>query len=483
MPVTLMADVSSATSVMHSFVSPIIDTLCAVGSLVCVFFLVNGGINYMTSTGKPDSLDHAKRVIRNALIGLILIFAAATLTQILTHAYGGSSAATHASVPNLTAITPAPVSNGLVAVIIKAVTGLLNDIIQALTAPFINSLAYFTKSTPLMADNSTVFNMWLAVVGMSDALFVLVVALLGFHVMGVSTFGFDEIEFKHLLPRLALIFLALNVSIFAIDGVIEISNAMIHAANLANGTTSLWDALTNVVKQSAELGLPSLLIMFLFTIFSVVLVLYYLGRLITLYVGAVVSPLILLLWLIPGFRDFSEPVAKTYVMTIFVLFAQVIILIISGSLISGVVVGSPTQTTGTLMPMLTGVAAMYAVLKVPTVMNRLSFSSMGPRSARKSGGQFINGVSFMTKSSQKVTSVISKHGSSDKKGAGNNTKGSSNGGGNRSQSDANYKQPQSGKTNSAQQEVRTNQRGTKTGETVEAELISRPKTSKAKEQS
>lgn len=420
MPVTYMA-ASSAADVMRSFVSPVIDTLCAVGSLACVFFLVNGGISYVTSTGKPEDLDHAKRVIRNALIGLVLVFAAGALTQILTHAYGGSSAAMHASTPNLTAITPAPVSNGLVGVIIKAITGVLNDIIQSLASPFIKSLAYFTKSTPLMADNSTVFNMWLAVVGMTDALFVLVVALLGFHVMSAATFGLDEIEFKHLLPRIGLVFLALNTSIFAIDGIIELSNAMIHAANLANGTTSLWDSLTAVVNQSAALGLPSLLIMMLFTIFAVILVLYYLSRLIVLYIGAILSPLVLLLWLIPGFRDFSETAAKAYIVTIFVLFVQVVVLIVSGSLIAGVVVGSPTQTTGELMPMVTGVAAMYAVLRVPSVMTRLSFVSMGPRSARQLGGQFLNGVSFMTRSSKKVAGVVAgSHKSSGSKNSNNN---------------------------------------------------------------
>ena len=400
MPVTFMAAASSAASVMQSFVSPIIDTLCAIGALACVFFLVNGGATYVTSTGKPENLEHAKRVIRNALLGLLVIFAAGALTQILTHTYAGSSAATNAAVPNLTAITPAPVSNGVVVFIIKMITGVLDDIIRSLASPFINSLAYFTKSTPLMAGNSTVFNMWLAMVGMSDVLLVLVIALLGFHVMSMSTFGFDEIEIKHLLPRFALIFLALNTSIFAIDGVIELSNAMIHAVNLANGTKALWSALNDVVKQSAELGLPSLLIMLLFTVFSVVLVIYYVGRLITLYIGAILSPIILLLWLIPGFRDFSETAAKTYVMTIFVLFVQVVVLIVSGSLITGVVVGSPTQTTGTLMPMVTGVAAMYAVLKVPQAMMRFSFASMGPRSARQLGGQFINGVSSMTRTGE-----------------------------------------------------------------------------------
>lgn len=476
MPIAFMANASSADSVMRAFVSPITDTLCVVGALACIFFLVNGGIAYVTSAGKPDSLDHAKRIIRNALLGLVLIFAAVTLTTILTHAYGGSTAATHASVPNLTAITPAPVSNGLIGVIIKAITGVLNDIIQSLASPFIKSLAYFTKSTPLMADNSTVFNMWLAVVGMSDALLVLVIALLGFQVMSMSTFGFDEIEFKHLLPRLVLIFLALNTSIFAIDGVIELSNAMMHAVNLANGTASLWDALTDVVKQSAGLGLAALLIMLLFTIFSVVLVIYYIGRLITLYIGAVLSPLILLLWLIPGFRDFSETAAKTYIMTIFVLFVQVVVLIISGSLIAGVVVGSPTQTVGTLMPMVTGVAAMYAVLKVPTVMTRLSFASAGPRSMRQLGGQFTNGLSLVTKHSRRAVSIVPKPGTRGSKGKGSVGKIVHTV---RVDTGAHYKQPRSTSRSASQPEAISSILRPK-GEILAAESAAMPKSTESR---
>jgi len=488
MPFTFMADTSSAAGIMHSFVSPVVSTLSAVGALACIFFLVNGGITYMTSAGKPDSLERAKRIIRNALLGLVLIIGAATLTQILMHSYSGSAAAAHASIPDLTALTPDPVSNGVVGFIIKAITGVLNHIVQALTSPFIKSLAFFTRSTPLMADNATVFNMWRAVVGITDVLFVLVVALLGFHVMSASTFGFEEIELKHLLPRFGLIFLALNSSIFIIDGIIELSNAMIHALNLSNGTTALWDALTAVVKQSAELGLPALLIMLLFTIFSVVLVVYYLGRLITLYLGAILSPIILLLWLIPGFRDFSETAAKTYIMTIFVLFVQVVVLIVSGSLIAGVVVGSPTQTTGTLMPMVTGVAAMFAVLKVPTVMTHLSFASMGPRSARELGGQFVNGVSFMTRNSKRVATFIQKHHTSSKDGdASDDTKGSSgSGSSNQGTPDTSYKQPQASSKAPPQPTETTRRPRQETGDTVIAEPDPVPppiKEAKTKEES
>jgi hypothetical protein len=419
---THLADASSAASVMHSFVAPVIQTLCVVASLVCVFFLVNGGYHYMTSSGKPDKLEEAKHTLKNALLGLAIVLAAATLTAILTHAYSGSSAALGQKLPNLTVIQPTPVSNGLVGILIKAVTGLLNNIIQSIAAPFLNALSFFTSHTPLMADNSSVFNLWLAIAGMCDVLFVLVIALLGFHVMSASSFGFDEIEVKHLLPRLALIFLLVNTSIFAIDGIIELSNVMIRAVN-DTGASSVWDTLTNVVKQSGSLGVGSLLIMIAFLIFSVILLIYYVGRIVTLYLGAVLSPIVLLLWLIPGFRDFAETAFKTYVVTIFVLFVNVIILELAASLFAGIHSGGAIiPSANDLMSLIVGLAAVIALLKTQGVMMQFSYASIGPRSARKLGGQFMNGVTYIAGKGKSVfaANTDSKNGDTDdqKKGSG-----------------------------------------------------------------
>jgi hypothetical protein len=288
-----------------------------------------------------------------------------------------------------------PVSNGLVNVLIKAITGVLNNIIQSIATPFLAALTFFTSSTPLMAQNSSVFDLWGAIVGITDAMFVLIVALLGFHVMSAATFGLDEIEFKHLLPRIGAIFLLINTSIFAIDGVIELSNVMIKAITNGLGTTSVWTVLTGVVQQSGGLGVAALLIMVAFLIFSVMLLVYYVFRIVTLYVGAILSPLVLLLWLVPGFRDFSESAAKAYITTVFVLFVHVVILLLAASLFAGLIVGSPTQTPDTLMALVVGLATVIALLKTQGLMMQLSYVSIGPRTARKLGGQFVNGVSFL----------------------------------------------------------------------------------------
>jgi hypothetical protein len=387
-----LADTSA--SVMHSYITPIVGTMVVLASLVCVFFIVNSGFHYLTSSGKPERLEHAKLVLRNALIGLIIVVAAGTLTAVLSHAYGSPGGSVNQQLPVLSAIKPQPVSNGLVDVLIKAITGLLNNIIQSAAQPFLKALAFFTTATPLMAANSSVFNLWLVIVGIADALFVLVVALLGFHVMSYATFGLDELEFKHLLPQLGLVFVLVNSSLFLIDGLISLSNAMIRALDVGFGNVTVWSVLTKIVDQASGLGLATLLIMVAFLVFAVILLVYYVGRIVTLYVGAVLSPLALLLWLIPSFRDFSISAAKVYLTTIFVLFIHVVILQLAASLFSGMAAGSPTQTPDTLMALVVGLATLIALLKTQGVLTQLSYVSVGPKTARKLGSQFINGVSY-----------------------------------------------------------------------------------------
>ena len=393
---TSLADASAASHAMQTFVAPVFATLCVLATLASTFFLVNGGIAYMTSTGRPDKLEHAKKVIKNALIGLVVVLAAAAMTALLTHAYHNAATGTTNVIPQLSNIKPTPASAGLVDVLIKAITGLLQNIIQTAAQPFLDALAYFTKATPMMAANSSVFNLWLAIVGIADALFVLVVALLGFHVMSHASLGLEEIEIKHMLPQIGLAFLALNMSIFAIDAIISLSNAMIHALYAAFPVSSVWRSLEDVTKQSAGMGLVALLIMVAFLVFAVILLIYYVTRLVTLYLGAILSPLFVLLWLLPAFRDFAVAATKTYLTTVFVLFVHVVILLLAASIFAGMVSGSPDKSLDPIMSSVVGLAALIALLRTQGVLNQLAYVSIGPKAMRRLGGQFINSVSYAT---------------------------------------------------------------------------------------
>ncbi len=84
----LMADSSGAVDAMRQYVTPTMQTLVALASIASVFFIVYGGMLYMSSRGNPEKLDQAKRVLKNALIGLVIVLGAGTLTAILTGAMG-----------------------------------------------------------------------------------------------------------------------------------------------------------------------------------------------------------------------------------------------------------------------------------------------------------------------------------------------------------------------------------------------------------
>lgn len=412
-PMALLADASAASSAMKSHIAPLMASMVGLAGVAVAFFLAYGGIMYMTSSGNPEKLEHAKRILRNALIGLVLVIAAASLTAILSHAYQSSAGGASQALPSVVP-TPESTSNNTTDVLIRGVIGLLENFVKSAAKPFLDSLKFFTETTPLMADNSSVFNMWLVMVGIADVLFVVVVALIGFHIMSFATFGLDEIEFKHMLPQLGLIFLLINTSIFAIDAVIGLSNGIIAALRAGMPISSVWKTLTEVALGSGSMGLAALLIMSGLMILNVMLLVYYVLRLVVLYLGAVLSPVVFLLWLLPAFKDFAMAAMKVYITTIFVLFVHVVILGLAASIFNGMGAGKPGQSLNPIMSMVVGVATILALLKTQSVMSQLSYMSLGPKTARKLGGEVTNAVSH-----------LSSHRKSRLQNEGNNNEGNS----------------------------------------------------------
>ena len=399
----LFADTTGAIKTVRDYVLPTVKILSGIASLVCAFFLAHAGYIYMTSNGKPDRMEYAKDIAKKAVIGLVIVLAAVTIVSILTGSYKAPQDPGSATLPNLQAVTPKSENNGLIEMIVKAITGLLAMIINAIASPFLNALEFFTKSTPLMTGNKTVFNLWLAMVGIADVLLILTIALIGFHIMSASGLGLDEVDVKHLLPRVAVTFLLMNTSIFLIDSIISLSNILISAVNQISGASTVWSTLIKVVEKTSGQGVAALLIMVAFLICSVILLVYYVMRLITLFIGTVLSPLVSMLWLIPGFRDFVETSMKTFLSTIFVLFVHVVVLQLAASLFSGMAtVSGNNALPDTLMAMIAGIATILTLLKVQGVMMQFSFVSMGARNMKKLGGQFMNGISHMTGAGSRV---------------------------------------------------------------------------------
>lgn len=375
-----------------NFTNQTLNTLLIFASLAAVFFLVRGGYIYITSTGKPDALEHAKMTIRNALLGLVLVIAAAFFSTLLSNAFNTPGASTSSTQLQLTEIQLTKPSDGLTQVLLDAIAGFLQNIIQSATKPLTDGIIGFLTTTPPIVTNSVIFNFWLVILGITDSLFALMIALLGLHFMSASTFGFEEIEFKHLLPRIGLAFLGANMSIFLADWIVLSGNVLVQALIKATGgINSAWiqTAFDPAALVTGSTALITLVFMVLFVILAVVLLLFYITRLITIALGAVLSPLIFLLWAIPKFADFAEISVKTYITTVYTVFVHVVIIQLASSFLT-----VPGQSgTNSLISILIGIGLLFTLLKTPSIMMQLVFYNTGRGMVRKIGGQIMNVIS------------------------------------------------------------------------------------------
>lgn len=391
LPVVGVVDVTAASNSMQSFVVPLLSVLDGIAGLVCVLGIMYSAYLFMTSTGDTARLQHAKRMLRNAIIGLVIVLAASAGTAMLHHAYTSPAPGSGSSLPTIGAVQPVKSSGGWSTILIDALAGFFTNVITAFASPILNLLSKFTTSTPLMASQAQVFNMWLVLLGIANILFTLVVALLGFHVMSAEMFGLGDIELRSMLPQIGLIYLLMNVSIFAIDLIISISNAIISAIYAGFPGTNIWKSLIATAVYGHGLPLATQLVFIAFIVLACMLVIYYLERIIILCLGAALSPLVVLLWLLPGFRDFVTNLIRTYVVITFVLVIHVVILMLGATLLNSKLAG-PLRTPNPLADLFIGVAVIGTLLSVQKFLVQISVISSSTHSTRKLGMQFAAGA-------------------------------------------------------------------------------------------
>lgn len=91
-PTNVFAASGNITQV-EGFIKSVITALTGIAGLVATGFFVIGGFKYITSSGNPHNLEHAKRTIVFSALGLAIAIAAFVLSNIVTNlatsAFGG----------------------------------------------------------------------------------------------------------------------------------------------------------------------------------------------------------------------------------------------------------------------------------------------------------------------------------------------------------------------------------------------------------
>ncbi len=386
-----VSPVYAATSDITQYTSNTLGMITLIATASAVFFLVKGGYQYITSSGKPDSLENAKKTIRNALIGLVIVLGASLFVSILSNAFNSSTGSTTTSAINIAPINSVAPADGLTQVLIDAVSSFLQNIVESASKPIVDGIMGFLTTTPTLLNNSVILKFWLVILGIVDSLFVVVVALLGLHFMSASTLGFDEVELKQLLPKIGLAFLGANVSLFLADYIIVTCNALVKAVlDSTGGLNHAWvvNAITlqNVVGNNVPI--ITLIFLLLFLIIAIVLLLMYISRLIMISLFAVLSPFVFLLWIIPRFSDFAEIAVKSYVVTVFIVFVHVVVIQLAASFLT-----LPENTNNSILSVAIAIGLFFTLLKTPSLMMQMIMYTTGNNAVRKLGGQIINVIS------------------------------------------------------------------------------------------
>ncbi len=69
---------------VNNFIRSVITAITGIAGLVATGFFVLGGFKYITSSGNPHNLEHAKRTIVFSALGLAIAIAAFVLSGIVT---------------------------------------------------------------------------------------------------------------------------------------------------------------------------------------------------------------------------------------------------------------------------------------------------------------------------------------------------------------------------------------------------------------
>jgi hypothetical protein len=71
---------------LTSFIMRIINIALIVAGLIAVLFLIIGGFRYITSAGNEEVAENAKKIIINAIIGIVIIILSFVIVRVISNA-------------------------------------------------------------------------------------------------------------------------------------------------------------------------------------------------------------------------------------------------------------------------------------------------------------------------------------------------------------------------------------------------------------
>ena len=254
----------------------------------------------------------------------------------------------------------ASILDGVVSALGRELLGAMRSFIDWALGFGGSSLNFVTR-TPAEGsyESPTVRSLWDFSRAIANAGLALVVMWGGFNVMVRQHIGSPYHGAMELLPRVILAALAVNLTLEFARVLIEVNNAFAAAIGQV-GLPGYEQA--NVAQE----GIALVFVAIAYAVMALLLVFQMLMRLALLDVLIVLSPLMVLLWVLPQTQGWTRWWAHLFPITVFQQVVQLVVLRLGAALMVELVPGGAADA---LLTLLLGIAVAALTLRVPALLN------------------------------------------------------------------------------------------------------------------
>ena len=278
----------------------------------------------------------------------------------------------------------ASILDGVVSALGRELLGAMRSFIDWALGFGDSSLNFVTR-TPAAGsyESPTVRSLWDFSRAIANAGLAVVVMWGGFNVIVRRHIGSPYHGAMELLPRVILAALAVNLTLEFAGLLIEVNNAFAAAVGQV-GLPGYEQA------NAAQEGIALVFVAIAYAVMALLLVFQMLMRLALLDVLIVLSPLMVLCWVLPQTQGWTRWWARLFVITVFQQAVQLVVLRLGAALMVELVPGGAADA---LLTLLLGIAIAALTLRVPSLLHgQVQQSGTGAAVALVVAGRVAAGV-------------------------------------------------------------------------------------------
>lgn len=352
---------------------------------IATLMIIVSGLYVLVSRGNPERLTKAKNVAFGAVSGVVLVVLSGVLINVFIdrqHSQYSDTGKALETVVNQE--TEAVATDSDFNLFTEFMKHTIRTIIKDMSKSVSDMLKDSVSNTLSPVDAEEVFTLWARIATSMTSLMILFFTVRVIYEM-ISSMGDVGFDVSKLIVTMLIVIMGVAGSIYLIDIAVKLNDSIVNKVFEVSYTSeelnseatqkeayeSKWSPFFFTDEQIDNASLGLLIMILASSIVSIILASIYVMRTAIIFCGAVLSPLVVMLYLLPGMRSAVFQMIKVYLIWIFVAIPQAVLLILAGTIVS---YGAGSGVGGAIFGTIMGIVILYLMVKV--VRATIDFSIM-----------------------------------------------------------------------------------------------------------